>query len=145
MKKGKLLEPIDVLSEPADIIGVSIRKGSLVARSCINKALNISLVSNVVRTMKGGRVYFFGVKYKYLYQIDKNAPPDKRYTVAETTINEYSEYTTLLPEECQQHLVVITQPLFALDNKRIAKVLQIVDMAKDAGFLPHDYVFGTPL
>lgn len=119
-----------------DILGTEICKGNLVAysRSGRNtKELKIAIVSRVVPTKKGGRVYFF----------EKRLIVDRKtYLKLGEDVSENVCHTLLSTDVYQQHLVVINNPYFLLENPKIAEQNKIADLAIDQGFLPKDYYLG---
>jgi hypothetical protein len=44
----------------------------------------------------------------------------------------------------QNRILVINNPFFHMDNEAIARQLEIVDLAKDQGLIPEDYILGKP-
>lgn len=129
-----------------DIVGEEILPGSLVAYSMSgrnSKSLNIYLVYKVTENKKGysregGRVYFLTKGHEYEIVNGK-------YQVTDTFAEGNKKYSVLSKDRIQDHIVVIKNPFFSLDNPDIAKQMEICDMAIDAGLLPKDYKFGVPI
>ena len=46
-------------------------------------------------------------------------------------------------DELEDRIMILKNPLFYVHSKKIAHLLEIADLAKDAGMLPDDYELGT--
>lgn len=143
--------------EIVDIVGEPVKPGSLIAFSKSGQGeLQVGIVAEI---FSDKLTYFLkSRKKKYQYSqsyykrtANSNGGRPRRGPAPGRIFLGYGEWkirkgwVTLLKDKyTQTRLVVIKDPLFLLDNDNIAKQLEIVDMAKDAGYLPQDYEFGQP-
>lgn len=141
--------------EIVDLIGEPVKPGSLVAFS--KSGVGELQVGIVIEVFSDRLTYFIKSrrrKYKYKSTTIPFSPIYSglgRIKKKDKTFIGYGEWKirkgwiSLVPgQSTQNRLVVIKNPLFLLSNENIANQLEIIDMAKDAGLLPEDYVFGQP-
>lgn len=139
--------------EIVDLVGEPVKPGSLIAFSKSGKGeLQVGIV---IEIFSDKLTYFLkGRRRIYKYATNYVVPPNKAFRRgprAGRTFIGYSDWkirkgwiSLTKNEFIQNRLVVIKHPLFLLNNMNIANQLEIIDMAKDAGLLPQDYIFGQP-
>lgn len=141
-----------------DLVGEEIRVGSLIAFSkanestlCIgivieinNDQINypIKSVKNKYKTLKGKTSY--RPNKKWPHGRPKYGKPRKKIISSTSCIRK--SYIKINPRsDTQGRIIVIKNPMFLLDNPKIAEQLEVMDMAKDVGLLPRDYELGIPV
>ena len=122
-----------------DLLGEIIEPGVLIAfgRSGQNsREMEIGIVSRVTKSPKGG-----GRVYICAYDIYYNSATRTR----ERLIGDKHSYTIVSNQREQNHIIIIKNPYFSINNPVIARTLEIADAAMDAGLLPKNYALGVPV
>ena len=134
-KKFEMKCEVDVM----DIRGREVCPGNIVAVSrsgSYSKSLDLHIITSV----SSSRVTFGGFKRTYDYVAET-----KDYNITES-LSPSSSYTMInKSEEILQQLVVIDNPLYAISNPEIEKILRIADSLKSSGIFPCDYKFGESI
>jgi hypothetical protein len=135
-----------------DLLGEEILPGCLISYASGN-IMEIAIVSNI--KPEELRLNFLMKSRRKLYKTEwvkrprgKRKKPrlHKRRTFAGYTDWKIrTSWIKLEDEEIQNRIVVIKNPFFHMDNPNVAKQLEIVDMAKDQGLIPEEYVLGMSL
>ena len=141
--------------EIVDLVGEPVKPGSLVAFS--KSGVGELQVGIVIDIFPDRLTYFIKSRRKRYKKIQtgKGMPPvgpnKYKHKTYQKTFLGYGEWKirkgwiSLVKDKfTQNRLVVVKNPLFLLSNENIANQLEIIDMAKDAGLLPQDYIFGQP-
>jgi hypothetical protein len=155
-----------------DIVGETISVGNVIAYSRSgqgSKSLMIQLVSNITVGKKAdgryhGRISFFGTESigKYVDKVNHSCHLcagvyiNRYYTPLTCPYRqEYKEtgkkciikngYTQITEDQIQDHIVVIKDPCYSINNPSIASLLNIVDLAKDDGYLSKEYNLGDSI
>lgn len=122
-----------------DFRGREISPGNIVAVSRSGDGSR-KLEAYIVTKVSKKSVSFAGKKWFYRKN-KKTGKTEYGYEVKPTA--SYSTHTS--SNEMQQHLVIIDNPLYAINNPQIEKILEIADVLKDQGVLPDDYKLGQTL
>lgn len=120
-----------------DIRGHEICPGHVVAVSrsgSYSKVMDLELVTSVLK----GRIVFGGMDYQYLYDYDKRTNTRYHYLRPNKTYTKLSN-----KDEFIGQVVVIDNPLYAINNPQIENILRSADALKSAGIFPSDYKLGT--
>lgn len=122
----------------ADFRGHEIAPGNVVAvsRSGDNSR---NLEAYIVTKVSDKSVSFAGKKWYYRYN-KSTGQHEKGFDIKPAAF--YSSYTG---KEMQQHVVVIDNPLYAINNPQIKELLNIADALKDQKIFPDDYKLGQTL
>lgn len=127
-----------------DLVGEVIEPGHLIAfgRSGDgSKDMELGIVSMItIGKNNTGRLYLFSIQNKV-----ERIGTSYQYKIVSRESKQLGTWTKLSSDRIQQHIIIIKNPYFAIDNPSIARELDVADMAVDAGFLPKGYQLGTPI
>lgn len=112
-----------------DIIGNEILLGSMVAVSRKGRSAG-TLEVGIVIAISSSKIYII--------------KPRKRYRREAKTSLQRGWVNYPNTRQFVNSMIVIAQPLYALENEAISVMLEIMDLGKVAGYLPKDYTLGVP-
>lgn len=122
-----------------DFRGHEIAPGNVVAVSRSGD-LSRNLEAYIVTKVSDKSVSFAGKKWYYRHN-KSTGQYETGFDIKPTA--SYSSYTS--DKEMQQHIVVIDNPLYAINNPQIKELLNIADALKDQKIFPNDYKLGQTL
>lgn len=132
--------------EIVDIVGEPVKAGMLIA---FGKAGGGDLQVGIVLEIFSDRLTYLVKTRRAKYKSGGNGSYRRRNNRAIIGYGDWKvrrNWIMLTEGEMSQNkLVAIKNPLFLLNNKSIAAQMEVIDMAKDVGILPPDYIFGQPL
>lgn len=136
--KKKLDDKIRCERYILDVRGMPIYPGNIVAisRSGQNaRGLELYIVSGIT----ADSIIYAGIKSKYHYdKITKKGVYTSKFSLS-------ASRSDLYKEQLQQHIVVVDNPLFAIENSQMKRIIEHVDLGKESGMLPSDYKIGNTI
>lgn len=122
-----------------DFRGHEISPGNIVAVSRSGRGSR-RLEAYIVTAVRRTTISYAGVKYKVNY--GKDSAGKMTYERVVSGVSPGISRSELFPGEIQQHLVVIENPLYAIENPQMEEIIRVADMLKDEGIFPSDYKLG---
>jgi hypothetical protein len=122
-----------------DFRGREVCPGNIVAVSRSGRgkrALEMHMVSSITKS----NITYCGAIDDYDYK--QVSGSWKRVEKGTTRLRFNLSRSELFRGETQPHLVVIDDPLFAINNPNMKNMLRTADYMKDEGFFPSDYKLG---
>lgn len=138
----------------SDFTGSDLCPGNVVG---VGRAQGKKFEARIVTKIAKGQIYFAGYKTERVPKYGPDGKPVMKKAKSWRGSYEYHDYdlkhvaqinkgySMLEKKEVQEHIVLVRDPLFAIHNSQIKKLLELADSLKDRGLFPSEYKLGQTL
>lgn len=147
-------EKIECVRQISDFTGHDIFPGNIVG---VGRAGGAKFEAKLVTAVTKNRIYFAGSRMVKEYILDKDGNYTYKTVGTAGRVWEQIQYnhvkhillrqtwSKLSKGDIQEHITLVQNPLFAINNPQIKEVIEIIDALKDFHLLPSNYKMGDTL